>query len=111
MQDRYVSDIGDFGKYGLLRALTTEPDRLRQLRLGVNWYAVPNESGTNDGRFIDYLKEGNPQSRIRMCDEGLYLTLRKIVASGVRSLAEVERLGVLPPDTAFFGELQNFGVE
>lgn len=39
MQDRYVGDIGDFGKYGLLRALCAH-----DLSLGVVWYLVPDES-------------------------------------------------------------------
>ena len=38
MQDRFVGDIGDFGKYGLLRALTgTYPEAEPRLSLGVVW--------------------------------------------------------------------------
>ena len=36
MQNRYVSDLGDFGKYGLLRALCRSNDsRSPELSLGV----------------------------------------------------------------------------
>ena len=44
MQDRYVGDIGDFGKYGLLRALCG-----RDLYLGVVWYLIPDEGGLDYG--------------------------------------------------------------
>lgn len=33
MQDRYVGDVGDFGKIGMLRQLEEAG-----LRIGVNWY-------------------------------------------------------------------------
>ena len=37
MQNRYVGDIGDFGKYGLLRAL------YHGRQLGVAWYLCPDD--------------------------------------------------------------------
>ena len=41
MQDNYVGDIGDYGKYGLLRNVT-----VAGLRLAVNWYRViPTRQG------------------------------------------------------------------
>ena len=33
MQDRYVGDVGDFGKIGMLRQIANAG-----LRVGVNWY-------------------------------------------------------------------------
>ena len=33
MQNRYAGDVGDFGKLGLLRQLTST-----RLDIGVNWY-------------------------------------------------------------------------
>ena len=63
MQDRYVGDIGDFGKFALLRHLFAGA----QWRPGIVWYRVEGEPGGNDpscgcpkggdGRFTDYLKE------------------------------------------------------
>ena len=55
MQDRYAGDIGDFGKYGLLRALCGADEHGPALELGVLWYRVPNEDHKTDGRIIDYL--------------------------------------------------------
>jgi hypothetical protein len=37
MQNRYTADLGDFGKYGLLKALCQSKDEERNLRLGVVW--------------------------------------------------------------------------
>jgi hypothetical protein len=44
MQDRYAGDIGDFGKFALLRALEGAG-----LSVGVNWYktdTAPDENTT-----------------------------------------------------------------
>ena len=53
MQNRYVGDLGDFGKYGLLRALCVPGDALGgpELSLGIVWYLVPDETRTGDGNF------------------------------------------------------------
>ncbi len=55
MQNRYTGDVGDFGKYGLLRALCSD-DGKRKLKLGVNWYLVPDMGNPGDGGFIDYVQ-------------------------------------------------------
>ena len=52
MQDRYTGDIGDFGKLGLLRQLTSTG-----LSIGVNWYRTPDETHNSDGLHIDYLQK------------------------------------------------------
>jgi len=56
MQNRYVADIGDYGKYGLLSFICKNTG----LHLGVNWYLVnPEEVGENensDGNKTQYLK-------------------------------------------------------
>ena len=49
MKDQYVGDIGDFGKYGLLRFM-----RDQGVSIGVNWYLTPNDART-DGCHLEYL--------------------------------------------------------
>ena len=49
MQNRYAGDVGDFGKLGLLRGLTSS-----QLDIGVNWYLTPDESHNANGKHIGY---------------------------------------------------------
>ena len=71
MQDRYTGDIGDFGKLGLLRQLSTRSS------IGVNWYLVPDERHNRDGRHIEYLTKNSFQ----ICDPLLFDALARIVGS------------------------------
>ena len=99
MQDRYAGDVGDFGKLGLLRHLTagTPP-----LRLGVLWYRVHDESHNNDGRHTSYLtSDAKQHADLRACDPALASALARLVASGQRSIADLERAASLPPGTRF----------
>ncbi len=77
MQNRYVGDIGDFGKLGLLRQL-----QLTDMSIGVNWYLIPNENHNSDGRYVGYLK----QESYRNYDPFLYEALKKIVFNKQRSI-------------------------
>ena len=73
MQDAYVGDIGDYGKYGLLREICKE-----KMSLSVNWYRVfPKKQGRqDDGKYINYLHQ--PQV-YRRYDSTLFDSLKKIV--------------------------------
>ena len=100
MQDRYVADVGDFGKYGLLNFIASET----KLKFGVNWYLTsptPNEKKSDDGKFVGYLFLGTKyeteskvckyasEKKIKECDEELYNKLQKIIidwSSGVKIL-------------------------
>ena len=103
MKDQYVADVGDLGKYGLLRALTGMfPVATPRLRLGVVWYLTPSD-GSPDGRHRSYLAPANAK-RFRACDPDLHDALSSISESE-RSVAAVERSGVLPPDTLYNHEV------
>ena len=98
MQNRYAGDVGDFGKYGLLRCLCGEPPRLS---LGVVWYLVSDEPHVQDGKHTRYLARDR-ERRFRASDPELYDALRKVV-SDRREIAAVERSRVLG-DAAFFSK-------
>lgn len=89
MQDAYVGDIGDYGKYGLLRAVGNTP-----LYLAINWYKV-NPKGYNkqeDGKYINYLKQAN---NYRNYDSELFDELYRIVIDeNNRNLDEIESIDV-----------------
>ena len=53
MKNQYVGDIGDYGKYALLRTLIA-----KEYSMGVNWYLTPDD-GNTDGKYTDYLKKEN----------------------------------------------------
>ena len=86
MQDRYVGDVGDFGKYGLLRALGEGK------RLGVAWYLHPAAGPVGDGRHTDYLHRCEEFQHL---DGQLFDVMKKLVDSGDRSTKAVEQSGVL----------------
>ena len=106
MQDRYVGDIGDFGKYGLLRVLSgtrEAPAASHRSRLGIIWYLFPDESHTADGKFTGYLEdEGDNHKKFRACDPALYDALRRLVTTAERNVVAVRQSEVLPCGTAYF---------
>ena len=99
MQNRYVGDVGDFGKYGLLRCLAQD------LRLGVVWYLTPGECCRNDGKHVDYLQKPD---QFRDCDPDLSNRLKAIVESEHRCVHRVQTEGVLSAGTAVYHELLHF---
>ena len=101
VQHHFVGDVGDFGKYGLLRALTgTRPVDEPRLSLGVVWYLPAGATGSAaDGQKLSYLNEPN---RFRSCDPRLYDALGQLFDGGGRSLGAVEASGILCDSTVCF---------
>ena len=102
MQNKYVGDVGDFGKYGLLRALCGADQHGAELRLGVVWYLVPDEKG-GDGGHTAYLTRPEKRGDYHPCDEKLYDALAAIVdpKGRGRKVASIRERGILPRGTAF----------
>jgi hypothetical protein len=86
VQDRYTGDIGDYVKYGLLRALSPG------YSLGVAWYLYPDEGHNKDGRHIDYLDAPN---RWRTYDPVLFDGLQDIVEIDDRRVSAIENSALL----------------
>lgn len=60
MQDKFVGDVGDFGKYGLLNYVYTQSQEnicKEKICIGINWYKNTKEKENNDGKFTNYLKD------------------------------------------------------
>ena len=104
MQDRYAGDIGDFGKFGLLKALLAEG-----VSLGVNWYkADPPESerDRDTGTFLHEDGKHKINPKYFVCDEPLAGALREISESDVRSIARLEQAALLNPGkTVYYHEV------
>lgn len=96
MQDKYVGDVGDFGKYGLLRHLMGG-----HRHLGIAWYLAPPESN-GDGRHLSYLAK---PVEYRLCDPALFDGLRELVSADRRSVAAVISTGILPCGTVSFDQM------
>ena len=93
MKNQYVGDIGDYGKYGLLRFLAG-----RGIKIGINWYLTAND-GSTDGRLITYLK--NPAERIY--DPGLFDALHNIADQPEKNVKMIKQAGIIP-GAEFYGE-------
>lgn len=104
MQDKYVADIGDFGKYALLKHLCQGS----ATRLGVVWYWVDpddtdREHQRNDGKHISYLgvNRKNPDLNLRKRDPDLFDQLHGLVTRNERGIRYVESYALLGNDTIF----------
>lgn len=107
MQDKYVGDVGDFGKYILLNMIINSfPSKDKRLRLGVNWYYVTYEKGKeSDGKHTSYLYPSHRKyDKYRRCDPALHHELWDIVEHDKRRIKEIEDRNFLPVDTVFYAE-------
>ena len=93
MQDRYAGDIGDYGKFGLLKALQNEG-----LTIGINWYRtnpiqqefLPTGAyKQQDGRHLI------PESLFQ-CDMKLARALSSISNGANRSVAALKSANLIP---------------
>ena len=92
MQNRFVGDIGDFGKYGLLRFMCGHPGEVNPtLPLGVVWYL--NGDGDTGGDDVGYLFRDFPPTQ---CDGPLYQHLRALLCQNNRTVVNVQNAGILP---------------
>lgn len=96
MQNKYVGDFGDFGKYALLRYLAQTC-----LPLGINWYLTPDESNGNDGRHTSYLQNDHMIGY----DDEVFLLLQRLVNEQRRNVKEIESSGILPTSTVYYSRL------
>jgi hypothetical protein len=88
VRDEYVGDIGDFGKYVLLKELSEIGNG--DIRVGVNWYYNTRPEGATG-----YLS-GNNSDDYRKLDGQLFDRLKYIVTPCKRTVAEIEKTDILP---------------
>ena len=82
MKNQYVGDIGDYGKYSLLRYIA-----LHGIQIGINCYLTDND-GSTDGKFTKYVEkdsEGN-------YDQDVFAVMRSIVIQNERSQRTVQMI-------------------
>ncbi len=85
MQNRYVADIGDFGKFQLFRYLFNGTSHT----LSQIWFLHPNETHNNDGKYIDYF------SRIKGSDSELEAIMIEIIQEDKRHVRTLEEMPIL----------------
>ena len=86
MKNQYVGDIGDYGKYGLLRFLTNHG-----IKIGINWY-LTEDDGSSDGRHTGYLNR--PEEAIY--DSELFKSLQKIAFRSDKTVRMIEDANIIP---------------
>ena len=86
MKNQYFGDIGDYGKYGLLRCLAEQG-----LSIAVNWYLTPDDT-SNDGSIRGYLSK----EKDRRFDPVLYDALRAMCAREEKDVRLFAERGMIP---------------
>ncbi len=105
MQDKYVGDIGDFGKYALLRFLANG-----DVVLGIVWYRTTAEDKSQDGMLVQYLFSQKEAKSLGDCDAELFNTLRRLVESKDRRVVSIRERGIFPGSTVFYEEPLDFAL-
>lgn len=85
MKNQYFGDIGDYGKFGLLRWLAGQG-----LSIAVNWYLTPDDA-SNDGNIRGYLSK----EKDRRYDPELYDALRRMCAREVKDVRLFAKRGMI----------------
>ena len=94
MKNQYVGDIGDYGKFGLLRFLTNHG-----IKIGINWYLTEND-GSSDGRYTGYLN----RSEEAIYDSELFKSLQKIAFRSDKTVRMIEDANIIP-GAEFYGQI------
>ncbi len=98
MKNQYVCDIGDYGKYSLLRYIARD-----NVSIGVNWYLTNNDT-TNDGKYKEYLSRDN----LSQYDFEVFECLRTIYNSGNRvTVLDIQKSNVIP-NAVFYSKNVDF---
>ncbi|MGC9350680.1 MAG: hypothetical protein ACP5D3_01705 [Sulfurovum sp.] len=101
MQDRYVADVGDFGKFQLFRYLFNHQESpLDGKALAQIWFMHQGEDEkNNDGRHIDYFE------RMMGTDEYLEYSLMDILMRDKREVTELEEMKLLKNAIFYYEEV------
>ena len=101
MQDKYVADVGDFGKFQLFRYLFHQKESpFNGKELSQIWFMHKGEGEeSNDGKHIDYFE------RMMGADEYLEHSLLDVIMRDKREVTELENLKLLPNAKFFYAEV------
>ncbi len=86
MKNQYFGDVGDYGKYGLLRFLAK-----RGVTIAVNWYLTPDDR-SSDGNIRGYLEN----DKNRKYDPDLFDVLREMNNQNEKNVARFAEREMIP---------------
>ena len=95
MQNKYVGDIGDFGKSCLLRTLQGG-----DLQLAIVWYLNVNDEQNSDGNLTKYPLNENLKFTDPLQQE-LRGKLQTLINNGERTVQAVRKSEIFPQNTVF----------
>jgi len=96
MKNKYVGDINDYIKFGILRCLTQQ----EKLMTTVVWMLTEDDVNS-DGKKITYLKK---PEKWKKYDKKLYCTLQQIVNNdSSRNVSLIEKNNILP-NTQYYND-------
>ena len=95
MKNQYVGDIGDYGKYGLLRFLAEHG-----IKIGVNWYLTKNDGSAAD-KFTKYLDSPGDERY----DPVIFSELKKLAGRKDKSVQMIEAADLIPGAVYYNDEL------
>ena len=103
MKNQYIGDVGDYGKYGLLRFLAENG-----VTIGVNWYLTEDDPSSNDGNINQYLNDDAE----RAYDPVVFDRMRQIVfeQKEKKHVGMIEAAGILPRASFYSEVLSTDGV-
>lgn len=85
MKNQYFADVGDYGKYAMLRYLVKDG-----IKISINWYLTEDDD-SNDGKYTSYLQK----EEMRVYDPELFDALKETIANGNRSVASISEKRIL----------------
>ena len=101
MQDRYAGDVGDFGKFGLLKAV-----RASGMKVGINWYKVlpPSFEISESGIFKNNDGKHKISKQDALCDPELADALNSIFVKDAQRSVELLERAALIDDAVYFSK-------
>jgi len=99
MKNQYFGDVGDYGKYGLLKFLAEH-----DVKIAVNWYLTEDDDRPGDGKFTKYLEK----EEYSKYDQDLFGTLNEMVLPEpeVRDVKQFELKNAIP-DAIYYHTMLN----
>lgn len=99
MKNQYFGDIGDYGKYGLLKFLAEH-----DVKVAVNWY-LTEDDGTNTGKFTEYLEKVKESSYSKYDAEIICILKEMLLPKpGVRDVEQFELKNAIP-EAVYYHEM------